>query len=289
MGGRRRRASAATAYVAALSVEPFERACWPGFRSTGPRRCAARRTAGRRRERAADAATAGRLAARLRVEATREAAPAVRKLPRDTPLALSFAQSRLYFLWRLAPDSAAYNCPSALRLRGRLDAAALEKALADLVARHETLRTVIGEGPDGPVQHILPPAPPAFERSDLSLLSAERRADEARRLIARAAAAPFHLGRERPLRTHLIALGPDEHLLLLTMHHIATDGWSTGLIVRDLASLYAGHAGAGPVPRRTRNGSTMRITPAGRPVSWRAANATGCWVTGPANLPAHLR
>jgi amino acid adenylation domain-containing protein len=239
---------AATAYVAALSVEPFERmlAGLPLDRPAPLAPPAARPADGASVQLTPQQRAA--LLRRLRVEATREAAPAVRKLPRDTPLALSFAQSRLYFLWRLAPDSAAYNCPSALRLRGRLDAAALEKALADLVARHETLRTVIGEGPDGPVQHILPPAPPAFERSDLSLLPAERRADEARRLIARAAAAPFHLGRERPFRAHLIALGPDEHLLLLTMHHIATDGWSTGLIVRDLASLYAGHAGAGPVP-----------------------------------------
>ncbi len=147
--------------------------------------------------------------------------------------ALSFAQERLWFIDRLTPGSAAYIMPLALRLRGALDPVALEHAFAELARRHETLRTSFSEEAGRPVQVI---APPAAWR--LPVEDAEE--DDVLRLAVRDASLSFDLGRGPLLRARLLRLGPAEHVLLLSLHHIISDLWSMGVLVRDMAALYAG-------------------------------------------------
>ncbi|WP_329341307.1 non-ribosomal peptide synthase/polyketide synthase [Streptomyces sp. NBC_01352] len=155
---------------------------------------------------------------------------------------LSFAQRRLWFLDRFEGPSATYNIPTALRLTGGLDRTALQAALADVVARHEALRTVFGEDAEGPYQRVLPVhrARPALDvaPADSSRLDAELRA---------AARQTFDLERELPFRARLFELAEEDHVLLLTVHHIAGDGWSMGPLSRDLTAAYAARcAGAAP-------------------------------------------
>jgi amino acid adenylation domain-containing protein len=221
---------AATEYVAGLTVEPFETLLAEEI-AAAPRATAAPAKA----TASLDPQQRAALLRKLRAGVAPAAAPSIPRVARGEGLPLSYAQSRLYFLWRLDPASAAYNCPMTLRLNGALDQSALERALTGLVARHEALRTTFAEGPDGPVQHIQPPEFPTFEYLETSR-------DEAEALLARAAAVPFDLEQERPFRAHLVRIAADEHLLQLNIHHIATDGWSSGVILRDLAALYAGEA-----------------------------------------------
>jgi amino acid adenylation domain-containing protein len=233
--------AAALPYVEGLTAEPFERMLTglPTNTPAPPARPAA----------ALNQSQRARLLRELRAAAPASTRSAIPKQPRGAPLPLSFAQSRLWFLWRLDPASGAYNCPSALRLHGWLDEAALANALTSLADRHETLRTIIGETPDGPVQHILDAGtPPNFARQDLSALAETQREAAARTLIAREASAPFDLMHDRPFRALLIRLALEQHILLLTVHHIATDGWSAGLLVSDLSALYA--AAGTPLPRQ---------------------------------------
>ncbi|MGW2048295.1 non-ribosomal peptide synthase/polyketide synthase [Streptomyces sp. NPDC001858] len=160
--------------------------------------------------------------------------PALTTHERPEVVPLSFAQRRLWFLHRMDGTAATYHIPLALRLTGTLDRAALDEALADVVARHESLRTVFPEVDGVPCQLVLDPAE-ARPRARLTEVSEaelfERLAEFARR--------PFDLTSEVPLRAELFALAPDEHVLLLVMHHIAGDGWSTGPLARDLAEAYA--------------------------------------------------
>ncbi|WP_259779431.1 non-ribosomal peptide synthetase [Aestuariispira ectoiniformans] len=158
--------------------------------------------------------------------------------PRPDRLPLSFAQERLWFLDQLSVTGAAYNMPIALRLEGRLEMAALEAAFAGLVARHETLRTRFTAGPAGqPEQHVDAPGAVCFDHRDLS---GETDPDAAARaLIDVEAVRSFDLAEEQPLRVLLMRLGADRHVLLVTLHHIAADGWSLGVVVRDLTALYA--------------------------------------------------
>ncbi|MEU6311430.1 amino acid adenylation domain-containing protein [Streptomyces sp. NPDC047014] len=149
-------------------------------------------------------------------------------------LPLSFAQQRLWLIDRMEGPSALYNLPLALRVTGPLDADALEAALGDLVARHEILRTLTGERDGEPRQRILPPAEARvpFERRTCAP------ADTAATL-AECTAIPFDLATELPVRAHLFALAPEEHLLVLVLHHIAGDGWSMDPLLRDLSTAYA--------------------------------------------------
>ncbi|WP_416971231.1 non-ribosomal peptide synthase/polyketide synthase [Streptomyces sp. 4F14] len=161
------------------------------------------------------------------------ARPVLTSQVRPDVLPLSFAQRRLWFLHQMEGGEATYTIPLALRLTGRLDERALEAALADVVDRHESLRTVFPEGPDGtPAQHVLDGAHPRLRVTHT---------DEARLpdLLSRAARSTFDLTTELPLKAELFALPGDEHVLLLVMHHIAGDGWSTGPLSRDLAEAYA--------------------------------------------------
>ncbi|MFB7570842.1 amino acid adenylation domain-containing protein [Streptomyces sp. NPDC056165] len=168
---------------------------------------------------------------------------------------LSYAQRRLWFLNRFDGDSGAYNVPLALRLAGDLDREALRAALGDVVARHETLRTVFPEATgldaeSGAHQAIMDaetarPALPVTDTDETSLPG----------LLAGEAAAGFDLTREPPLRARLFSLAADEHVLLLVMHHIASDGASAAPLARDLASAYEARR-AGEAPRWT----PLRVT-----------------------------
>ncbi|MGW2179787.1 amino acid adenylation domain-containing protein, partial [Streptomyces sp. NPDC001732] len=169
--------------------------------------------------------TVAGLAARLDVTADRR--PALLRRERPARVPLSFAQQRLWFLHRLEGPSTTYNVPFVLRLDGTLDTAALAAALGDVVARHEALRTVFPSDADSvPYQRVLgvDESRPVLETGTGSLADAARHT--------------FDLENEPPLRATLFEEGPDTHRLLLLVHHIASDGWSTGALVRDLSTAY---------------------------------------------------
>ncbi|WP_343064783.1 amino acid adenylation domain-containing protein [Marilutibacter spongiae] len=158
---------------------------------------------------------------------------------RSQALALSFAQQRLWFIDRLEGGSPQYNMPMALRLRGRLDETALQAALDALVARHEPLRTVFVAHHGEARQDILPPSSLPLRRFDLSTRPAAQRDAALHEAIASEAAAAFDLSRDPMLRCALLTLDADEHVLVMTVHHIASDGWSQGILAREFAAVYA--------------------------------------------------
>ncbi|MEM7586643.1 MAG: amino acid adenylation domain-containing protein, partial [Acidobacteriota bacterium] len=176
------------------------------------------------------------------------ARPAITVAPRNLPLPLSFAQQRLWFLDQLEPGSAAYNVPLALRLEGQLAWSVCVRAVSEIVRRHEVLRTTFGELDGLPVQRIAPPHPVPLAMIDLSVLAPREREAEAERLMAAEAGMPFDLELGPVLRAGLVRLGPADHVVWLTIHHIATDGWSMGLLTRELATLYAAIADDMPSP-----------------------------------------
>ncbi|MCP4662612.1 MAG: AMP-binding protein, partial [bacterium] len=154
------------------------------------------------------------------------------------PVPLSFAQERLWFLDQLAPGSSAYNMYSPFQLQGALDLAALRSAFTAIVRRHETLRTTFRSVDGEPRQVIAPPFPLPVPVVDLGALPQERREAELGRLSAAEGLRPFELTRGPLLRAPLVRLGADRHALLLNVHHIVSDGWSTGILFRELVSLY---------------------------------------------------
>ncbi|MEV7770270.1 amino acid adenylation domain-containing protein [Kitasatospora sp. NPDC086791] len=178
-----------------------------------------------------EAPTVAGLAARLDTAERRLAPTAVRERPARIPL--SFAQRRLWLIDRMEGPSALYNVPLALRLTGELDAAALEAALNDVVTRHESLRTLVAEADGEPYQRI---RPAGRARVTVEVLPA---GTDPRDCAER----PFDLAADLPVRAHLIPAGPDEHLLVLVLHHIAGDGWSMGPLLRDLTEAYTHRLG----------------------------------------------
>jgi amino acid adenylation domain-containing protein len=174
-------------------------------------------------------------------EETGMAPPPLLRRAGSTP-PLSFGQERLWFLDRLEPGTATYNVVRELRLRGPLDAMALAAALAEVVRRHEPLRTRF-EAVDGePVQIVLPFTPGLLPLADLSALPEPERRAEAMRLAALEGRRPFDLRRGPMLRAALLRLTPEEHVLLLGVHHISFDGWSLDVLRRELGALYTAFA-----------------------------------------------
>ncbi|MES1243430.1 MAG: amino acid adenylation domain-containing protein [Acidobacteriota bacterium] len=169
---------------------------------------------------------------------SRTPAPPLARVPRQGDLPLSFAQQRLWFLDQLDPGSAAYNVPGAVRLSGRLDAEALRRSFEGVVRRHEALRTVFPAVDGQPFQAIAPAAALRMPVVDLSGLPASRRDAEARRQAGEEAGRPFDLAAGPLLRVMLLELGKEEHLALLTLHHIVSDGWSVGVLFGELAAFY---------------------------------------------------
>ena len=168
----------------------------------------------------------------------REGLARLRPVERVGGLPLSFAQQRLWFLNQFEPHSSFYNIPAIVRLSGSLDVAALERSLAALLDRHETLRTHFGSIDDQPVQFIAPAVPLALPLHDLQHLDPLEREAEAQRLAWAEAHQPFGLESGPLLRVQVLRLAVHEYILLLTMHHIVADGWSIGVLIRDLAALY---------------------------------------------------
>ncbi|MCF3104940.1 amino acid adenylation domain-containing protein, partial [Streptomyces roseoverticillatus] len=169
------------------------------------------------------------------------ARPALRTMDRPDVLPLSFAQRRLWFLSR-SGQGAGYNCPFALRLRGPLDRAALAAALTDVVGRHEALRTVFPESDGEPCQRVLPADVAAVE---MDIVEAGDGGPDG--VLERLANEEFDLAHRPPVRASLLALGEDEHVLALVVHHIALDGWSWRPLFDDLARAYAARrSGDGP-------------------------------------------
>ena len=187
-----------------------------------------------------EAPTLARLAARVDLLLREGAgvAPPIVRVPRDRPLPLSFAQQRLWFIDQLEPESAAYNIPTALRLRGRFDPAVLERSLTEIVRRHEMLRTVFAMVDGEPVQVIRDPVPVALPITDLQGLPAESREAEVRRLAWEEAVRPFDLAAGPLLRVSAVRLDEAEWGVLFTMHHIVSDGWSIGVLIREVSALY---------------------------------------------------
>ncbi len=176
-----------------------------------------------------------------RVERARGAvppAPPIVAVPRRGDLPLSFAQQRLWFLDRLQPMSAAYNVPAAARLAGPLAPRALERALGELARRHEALRTTFAEQDGVACQRIAGDLHPALPVVDLAGLPAAMREGVALRLAAAAARRPFDLAAGPLLRTLLLRLGGEQHILSATLHHIAADGWSIELLLDEVVRLY---------------------------------------------------
>jgi len=161
-------------------------------------------------------------------------------IPRSESIPLSFAQARLWFLDQLQPNSAFYNIPLALHLRGQLNIPALESSINEIIQRHEALRTNFATIEGQPVQVIASTKNFKLLVVDLLHLPESEREIEAQRFVNKEANRPFNLEREPLFRGMVLQLGETEYILLLTMHHIISDGWSLGIFVRELTELYKG-------------------------------------------------
>ena len=171
--------------------------------------------------------------------------PSMERVPREEELPLSFAQERLWFLHRLQPGSTAYNMACAVRLWGPLDLPALERSLREIVRRHESLRTCFVQE-ERPVQIVMPARALPLPMADLRMLPEEDREATASRLMGKQARLPFDLERGPLLRAILLRLDDEEHVLVAVLHHIAADGWSIGVFLRELAAHYGAFATGSP-------------------------------------------
>jgi len=160
----------------------------------------------------------------------------------------SYSQQRLWFLDQLQPGSGAYNVPTAARLQGPLDAAVLERAFNEVVARHESLRTTFASEAGVPVQVVAPALSIPLPVEDLSPLPAPAREAELARILAEAASAPFDLKVGPLVRARLVRLGVDDHVLLVNASHIVVDGIAISIIFNELSALYAAFAAGRPSP-----------------------------------------
>ena len=162
----------------------------------------------------------------------------IKRVSRQTELPLSFAQQRLWFLHELEQNSSVYNIPFAARLTGPLKIPVLERTLREIIRRHEALRTNFEVVASQPTQRIAPARPVMLPLVDLSNLPKSEQESELERLVAEAVQRPFDLTRDLMLRPALIRLSLDEHVLVITIHHIAADGWSLGILFDEMNALY---------------------------------------------------
>ncbi len=207
---------------------------------------------------------------------------------RTDTLRLSFAQQRLWFLDQLEPNSPLYNIPRAVWITGHLNIDALQSGLDTIVVRHEALRTRFAFADGSPVQVIAEHRSVELPVIDLRELSAVDRRAEVKRLCAEEARRPFDLSSDLMMRARLYFLDQQEHVLLLVIHHIAADGWSMGVLFRELSILYEAFAAGKPCPLQNLPYS-MQIMLFGSGSGCRVK----CWrhslVTGNSNLKMPLR
>jgi amino acid adenylation domain-containing protein/thioester reductase-like protein len=188
--------------------------------------------------------------ARSLAGAQRPELPPIAPAPRGARVPMSFAQQRLWLLAQMDGGSDVYNMPFGVRLRGEVDARAMRAALDGIVARHEALRTTFGLVDDAPVQRIAPAEQSRFALREEDVRAAADPAAERRRLMSTEASAPFDLSRGPLIRGALIRDGDASYTLLVTMHHIVSDGWSMGVFFNELSALYdaALHGRPDPLP-----------------------------------------
>ncbi|BCJ65766.1 condensation domain-containing protein [Polymorphospora rubra] len=165
-----------------------------------------------------------------------------RRPPSDGPLPLAYAQRQLWFLDRLSPGNPFYNNPVAFDIAGALDVAALTWALTEVVRRHEALRTVFADVDGEPCQVVRPAGPVALPVTDLGGLPDAERRRRAAEAVEADARAPFDLATGPLLRSSLLRLADDEHRWLLNVHHTVADGWSIGILIGEVTTLYAAYA-----------------------------------------------
>ncbi|MCP4661147.1 MAG: non-ribosomal peptide synthetase, partial [bacterium] len=184
-----------------------------------------------------------------RVEAgERSELPPLKPVPRDRDLPLSFAQERLWFLAQLDPENTSYHVPHTFRISGPLDVATLERSYEALIRRHEVLHTTFPTVAGRPVQRIHLPSPLRLPVIDLSGLADEVREVELERLIRAFGHRLFDLARGPLLRAELARLGPTEHALIQSEHHLVLDGWTEGILTGDLLRFYRAFAAGEPSP-----------------------------------------
>ena len=171
------------------------------------------------------------------------AASSIPRREQHNGIPLAYAQQRLWFLDQLFPNAPLYNFPVAVRLRGPLNHEALQYSLDSIVARHESLRTTFASSDGNPVQIIGGPSPmelPLIELPELAQRSQSDRDAEIQAILTTEARKPFNLSKGLMIRGLLLKLGETEHILQITMHHIASDGWSLGVFFREMAAYYEG-------------------------------------------------
>src|SRR5512134_396281 len=161
---------------------------------------------------------------------------------------LSYAQERLWFLDQMEPGNSVYNVPLVVRLNGHLNITALEQSIRETLRRHEVLRTTFVTDSDQPVQKIAPATTFTLSQVDLTTMPDEKREAKAQEFASEEASLPFDLTAGPLLRATLLRLAPQEHMLLLTVHHIVFDGWSWGILYRELSALYEAFSKGNPSP-----------------------------------------
>ncbi|MEM9275513.1 MAG: amino acid adenylation domain-containing protein, partial [Cyanobacteria bacterium P01_F01_bin.143] len=172
----------------------------------------------------------------------------IKKVSRSEKLPLSFAQQRLWVLSQLEPDSPAYNIPAAFRLQGKLDVSALVKTFSTIIQRHEILRTTVTQVEDELVQIIHPQVDFQPVVIDIANLHQNLQDQEIKELVEKEAAQPFDLAKDLLLRVTLIKLTDIEHIVLFTMHHVISDGWSMGILVNEFSAIYKAFVEGEPSP-----------------------------------------
>ncbi|MFB8791840.1 MAG: amino acid adenylation domain-containing protein [Potamolinea sp.] len=169
-------------------------------------------------------------------------------ISRQENLPLSFAQQRLWFLDQLVSENPFYNMPTALRLKGNINVSALQQTFTEILRRHEALRTTFGMVEEQPFQLIVPTINFYLPVVNLAHLSTFQKETEAKRLATEESLIPFNLTQGPLLRVKLLKLEETEHILLLNLHHIVSDGWSIGVLIRELAALYRTFVAGKPSP-----------------------------------------
>ena len=182
------------------------------------------------------------------IQAARTTIERIQPIKRDDILPLSFAQQRLWFIDQLEPNSATYNIPIAVHLVGQLKHELLSQSLQKIIERHEVLRTTFAHIDGQPQQLIVADVSFLLPLEDLSHVVADEQPSVVKQILQTEAERPFSLTQAPLLRTKLLRLNPEEHILLLNMHHIISDGWSMGILVKEIAALYQAFAKGQPSP-----------------------------------------